>query len=162
MEDFNVFWEAVSKKEFYFYLLPSFWSIHRVKILHVIGKETSQFCQAQNIEASFWCTCTLLLDFSYSSSCGLVLPFGCMGLTRRLKPLRPRLDGGVDWGASARLRLSLILSFWSLTFRFLNTEMYGGTWHRYLTSFRSHICLFLLASGPGFGIKYQALWFKRR
>ena len=67
MGDFNVFWEAVSKKDF-FYLLPSFRSIHRVRIVHVSGKETSQFCQAQNIEASFfrslWCTCTLLLDFA--------------------------------------------------------------------------------------------------
>ena len=41
----------------------------------------------------------------------------------------------------------------SLTFRFLNTEMWGGTWHRWLTPYRSHVCLSLLARGPGFGIK---------
>ena len=69
----------------------SFWRIRRVRLVHVSSKETSPFCQAQNIEASSWCTCTLLLDFSYYSSCGLVLPFGCRGLARRLKPLRPRL-----------------------------------------------------------------------
>ena len=58
--------ERLYQKKIFFYLLPSFWSIHRVRIVHVSGKETSQFCQAQNIEASFfrslWCTCTLLLD----------------------------------------------------------------------------------------------------
>ena len=60
--------ERLYQKKIFFYLLPSFWSIHRVRIVHVSGKETSQFCQAQNIEASFfrslWCTCTLLLDFA--------------------------------------------------------------------------------------------------
>ena len=36
--------------------------------------------------------------------------------------------------------------------RFLNTEMLGGTWHPELKSYRSHVCLSLLAHGPGFGI----------
>ena len=61
----------------------SFWRIRRVRLVHVNGKATSPFCHAQNIEASSWCTCTLLLDFSCSSSCGLVLHFGCRSLHPR-------------------------------------------------------------------------------
>ena len=40
------------------------------------GKETSPFCQAHNIEASFKCTCTWELCFSCSSSLDLCFDFG--------------------------------------------------------------------------------------
>ena len=49
------------------------------------GKETSPFCQAQNIEASFWRTCTFRLGIGglfvrWCAESKYVITFGLLGL----------------------------------------------------------------------------------